>query len=237
MLTAIFYALIALFFGYLLYDAFGKPVGRTKPGPRRVRRFGGTNGPEAGGTEAKRQMAQGADQDTAPGGADQDDDPMLDEKCIAPGADRAQIEAGLFEIEQADDRFEIERFLTNAKRTLELMLTAFQARDREQLQLLLKSELYEAFDAAITDSEDRQDNAKLELVGLGDPRLLEAKMDDTMSVVVLTARLEQLIAKRDPDGGDVEGLGETVIETAEYTFVRDVNSDAPNWYLRSIEDV
>ena len=30
----IFYALIALFFGYLLYDAFGKPVGRTKPEPR-----------------------------------------------------------------------------------------------------------------------------------------------------------------------------------------------------------
>ena len=33
----IFYALIALFFGYLLFDAFGKPVGRSKPAPRQRR--------------------------------------------------------------------------------------------------------------------------------------------------------------------------------------------------------
>jgi len=62
-------------------------------------------------------------------------------------------------------------------------------------------------------------------------------MEDTTAVIALTTRLEQLIVKRDADGGDVEGLGETVIETAEYTFVRDMNSGAPNWYLRSIEDV
>ena len=228
MLTALFYALIALFFGYLLYDAFGKPVGRTKPEPRRTKE---TEESKLSGREAYEAQSM-ATNVVSP------DTPQLtlDEKLVMPGADRALIEAGLRDIEDADDRFELNRFLTNAKRTLELMLTAFQQRDREQLQLLLQTDLYDAFNDAITDAEERKDNAKLELVGLGEPRLVDAKMEDTLSVVVLTARLEQLISKRDPDGGDVEGLGETVIETAEYTFVRDVNSNAPNWYLRSIED-
>ena len=228
----IFYALIALFFGYLLYDAFGKPVGRTKPEPRQrseERRREDKPAPEV--DEPYEPYAYTGDAPESGEG-----DFSLDEKFVAPGADRALIEAGLQDIMDADDRFEFDRFLTSAKRTLELMLSAFQARDREQLQILLKEDLYEAFSAAITAAEDAEDNSRLELIGIGEPRLVDAKMEDTVSLVVLTTRLEQLIVKRDPDGADVEGLGETVVETAEYTFVRDVNSDAPNWFLQAIDE-
>ena len=228
----IFYALIALFFGYLLYDAFGKPVGRTKPEPRNRREGGREEAPEQIGDKAYEPYAY-----TGAPAAESDNQFKLDEKFVAPGADRALIEAGIRDIMDADDRFQFERFLTNSKRTLELMLTAFQGRDREQLQILLQTDLYDAFEQAITAAEEAEDNSRLELLGLGEPRLVDAKMEDTMSVVVLTTRLEQQIAKRDPGGADVEGLGETVIETAEYTFVRDVNSSAPNWFLRSIEEI
>lgn len=231
MLAILFYALIALFFGYLLFDAFGKPVGRTKPEPRKRREVEGREAPEEIEDQAYEPYAYTGTKPEA------ESDFTLDEKYVAPGADCALIEAGLRDIMDADDRFDFNRFLTNAKRTLELMLTAYQGRDREQLQLLLQSDLYEAFEQSINAAEEAEDNSRLDLVGIGEPRLVDAKMDDTTSVIALTTRLEQLIVKRDPDGGDVEGLGETVIETAEYTFVRDVNSSAPNWYLRSIEDV
>ena len=228
----IFYALIALFFGYLLFDAFGKPVGRSKPEPRQrrhdIERRTSSPGPDIRETHEpythSGKSAQG------------DDEFTLDEKFIAPGADRALIEAGLRDIYEADERFQFDRFLTNAKRTLELMLTSYQDHDRDQLKILLQTDLYEAFDRAITAAQSSGDNSRLDLIGIGEPRLVDAKVEDTMSVVTLTARLEQLVVKRDPDGADVEGLGETVIETAEYTFVRDVNSSAPNWFLRSIED-
>ena len=229
-LALLFYALIALFFGYLLFDAFGKPVGRTKPEPPKRRKVEGREAPETIEDQAYEPYAYTGAQ------PDAHSDFTLDEKYVAPGADRALIEAGLRDIMDADERFQFDRFLTNAKRTLELMLTAYQARDRAQLQLLLQADLYEAFEQSITAAEQAQDNSKLDLVGLGEPRLIDAKMDDTSSVIALTTRLEQLIVKRDPGGAGVEGLGETVIETAEYTFVRDVNSAAPNWYLRSIED-
>ncbi len=226
----IFYALIALFFGYLLFDAFGKPVGRTKPEPRKERRRS---------ADADRAQASGDgayEPYSYTGGGPVEADFQLDEKQVAPGADRALIEEGLQDIQDADARFELDRFIAGAKRTLELMLEAFQARDRDQLQILLKQDLYEAFDQALTAAEEAEDNTRLELISLGDPRLVDAKMEDTLAVVCLTTRLEQLVAKRDPNGGDVEGLGETVRETAEYTFVRDVNSETPNWYLRSIEE-
>ena len=229
----IFYALIALFFGYLLFDAFGKPVGRTKPDPRRSRRH---DGPPKGARHSDAEEDGAYEPYSYTGSAPDQGGIGLNENQVAPGADRGLIESGLQDIYDADERFDLDRFFAGSKRTLELMLEAFQARDREQLEVLLKPDLYEAFHKAITAAEEAEDNSKLELVSLGDPRLVEAKMEDTLAVVRLTTQLEQLVAKRDPDGGDVDGLGETVRETAEYTFVRDVNSTAPNWYLRSIEE-
>lgn len=229
----IFYALIALFFGYLLYDAFGKPVGRTKPAPRQKRRE-----PLSQDKDTQASAKETYEPYAYSGRAPETSEPdiALDEKLLAPGADRALIAAGLHAIGDADDRFELDRFIKGAKRTLELMLSAFQARDREQLRLLLQEDLYEAFDDAISSAEETGDNTRLELLALGEPRLLDAAMEDTQSVIKITARLEQLVAKRDREGADVDALGETVIETAAYTFVRDVNSDAPNWFLRSIDE-
>ncbi len=229
----IFYAMIALFFGYLLFDAFGKPVGRSKPSSQNSkRRVGSANR----GNNSKETVSSDYDTFDYASTSDLDQGFKLDDKLVAPGADRALIEAGLRDIMDADDGFQLDGFLVGAKRTLELMLEAYQARDREQLQILLKPDLYDAFNDATTAAEEADDNSKLELIGLGDPRLVDANMEDTTAVVVITTRLEQLVSKRDQDGGEVEGLGETVMETSEYTFVRDVNSNAPNWYLRSIEE-
>lgn len=227
-MTWLFFALIALFFGYLLFDAFGKPVGRTKPEPRQRREQGAGQGDKALDEPYEPYAYTGTQPDEAL--------ISLDEKQISPSADRALVNAGLNDIAEADERFEPQKFLKNATRTLELVLNAHQARDREQLQILLKDDLYAAFDAALTSAEEEGDNSRLELIGLGESRFADARMEGTLSVITLSARLEQLIAKRDPDGNDVEGLGETVIETNDYTFVRDVNDSKPNWYLRSIEE-
>ena len=233
----IFYALIALFFGYLLFDAFGKPVGRTKPEPRQEsnKSLSDANTQEAG-HPVKADQPYKPYAYTGQAATDKENGLVLDEKLVALDADRSLIEAGLRDVANADNSFDVDRFLTNAKRTLELMLTAFQNRDRDQLQVLLKDDLYAAFEAAISAAEDSGDNAKLDLISIGDPRFVDAKMENTVGIVVLLARLEQLISKIDPDGADVEGLGETVVETAKYTFVRDVNDSKPNWYLQSIED-
>ena len=232
MLAYIFYALIALFFGYLLFDAFGKPVGRTKPEPRQKRLESDSQSKDADPETALEDKAYEPYAYTS----EPKQRKALPEKYVAPGADRQAIEAGLAEIEDADPDFEIEAFIPRASRALEIVLSAYQDREREDLQNLLSSELYEAFDAAMGEAEASGDNSKLTLVALGDPRLVEAGMEDTLSVIKLSIRLEQLISQRDSDGADVEGLGESVIETSDYIFARDINSDRRTWQLRSIED-
>ena len=233
----IFYALIALFFGYLLFDAFGKPVGRTKPEPRQ-RREGSDE------TSARdKDQAAGTDAQDAPyepyaytGKNREQPARQLPEKFVAPGADMASIQDGLGEIEDADPDFNVEAFLPRASRALEIVLSAYQDRNREDLKGLLSDELYAAFDGAISAAEDSGDNSKLTLISLGDPRLVSAGMEDTNSVIKLSIRLEQLISQRDADAADVDGLGESVIETSDYTFIRDVNSHRRTWQLRAIEE-
>ena len=233
----LFFALIALFFGYLLFDAFGKPVGRTKPEPRKQRE---DKQREERDWESKDQETLRDDDTYEPyaytGQSQPKEKQEVPEKLIAPGANRDAIAEGLEDIGEADPDFDLQAFLPRASRALEIVLGAYQDREREDLQALLSPDLYEAFDEAITAAEESGDNSKLTLIAVGDPRVVSAEMDDTVSVIKLSIRLEQLIAQRDPEAGEVEGQGETVIETSDYTFARDVNSDRRTWQLRAIED-
>ena len=66
--------------------------------------------------------------------------------------------AGLDAIAAADPSFDVKHFIAGARAAYEMIVTAFAAGDRRQLRGLLSREVFDGFDAAITERERQQRN-------------------------------------------------------------------------------
>ncbi|MGA3307296.1 MAG: Tim44/TimA family putative adaptor protein, partial [Xanthobacteraceae bacterium] len=88
-------------------------------------------------------------------------------EAVSPPADRwkgvaesgSSIAAGLDAIAAADPSFDAKHFITGARTAYEMIVTAFAEGDRRQLRSLLSREVYDGFDAAISEREGRGETA------------------------------------------------------------------------------
>ena len=89
-------------------------------------------------------------------------------EATPPAADRwkdiaekgSSVAAGLDAIAAADSGFDAKHFITGARTAYEMIVTAFAEGDRRQLRSLLSREVYDGFDAAISERESRGETAE-----------------------------------------------------------------------------
>ena len=74
--------------------------------------------------------------------------------------------AGLDAIAAADPGFDAKHFITGARAAYEMIVTAFAEGDRRQLRSLLSREVYDGFDAAISEREGRGETAETRFVSI-----------------------------------------------------------------------
>src|SRR5271165_2953885 len=74
-------------------------------------------------------------------------------KDIVEPDSTAAVAAGLDAIAAADSGFDAKHFIAGARAAYEMIVTAFAAGDRRQLRNLLSREVFDGFDAAITERE------------------------------------------------------------------------------------
>jgi predicted lipid-binding transport protein (Tim44 family) len=139
-------------------------------------------------------------------------------------------------IAREDLTFDPKHFLTGARAAYEMIVSAYASGDRRQLRNLLNREVYDGFEAAIRDREQRGDTVETRFVSIEGADIVGAEMRG--KAVQLTVRFQsQLVSvTRDRTGAVIDGSPDKVTDVTDvWTFARDATSRDPNWKLVATE--
>jgi len=139
-------------------------------------------------------------------------------------------------ISTASGTFDPKEFIGGAKAAYEMIVVAFAEGDRKSLKQLLAPEVFEGFDAAITDRESRGETADTTFVGIDKAEFSDASLKNGHAQVTLRFQSQLISATRDGSGNVIDGDPIKVIDVTDvWTFARDINSRDPNWHLVATE--
>jgi predicted lipid-binding transport protein (Tim44 family) len=146
------------------------------------------------------------------------------------------VAAGLDEIAAADPSFDAKHFITGARTAYEMIVTAFAAGDRRQLRGLLSREVFDGFDAAITERERRSETAETRFVSIDASTITGAELRNRMTQLTVRFVSKLVSATRDRSGAVIDGNAEKLTDVTDvWTFARDVSSRDPNWKVVATE--
>ena len=130
--------------------------------------------------------------------------------------------AGLEAIASAEPDFDPEDFLRGARSAYEMVVNAFADGDRDALRTLVDDDVYEIYDAAITDRQ-ATGQEPLRLLRVKSARLAEASLGDDGYARVGVSFESEL-----SDGENLRKAKEI------WTFKRRTGVDDPNWLLDEV---
>jgi len=147
------------------------------------------------------------------------------------------VAAGLDAIAAADSNFDAKHFITGARTAYEMIVTAFAGGDRRQLRSLLSREVFDGFDAAITERERRSETVETRFVSIDASTITAAELRNRTTAQITLRFVSKLItATRDRSGTVIDGNAEKVTDVTDvWTFARDVSSRDPNWKVIATE--
>jgi predicted lipid-binding transport protein (Tim44 family) len=167
------------------------------------------------------------------------------EAAPAPAAERwkdiaesgSAVAAGLDAIVGADPDFDAKHFITGARTAYEMIVTAFAGGDRKQLRTLLSREVFDGFDAAITERERRSETVETRFVSIDASTITAAELRNRSTAQITVRFVSKLVsATRDRAGTVIDGNAEKVTDVTDvWTFARDIASRDPNWKVIATE--
>jgi predicted lipid-binding transport protein (Tim44 family) len=150
-----------------------------------------------------------------------------------PGSELAH---GFDAIASEDSAFDPKHFLAGAKGAYEMIVTAFAQGDRRTLKDLLSSEVFESFDGAIRDREQRGEKVERKFVGIDKAEIVGAEMRGRNANITVQFVSQMISVTRDKAGAVVDGNAEAITDVTDvWTFSRDMASRDPNWKLVGTE--
>jgi predicted lipid-binding transport protein (Tim44 family) len=161
-----------------------------------------------------------------------------------PAADRwkgiadtgSTVAVGLDAVAAAEPGFDGPHFITGARAAYEMIVTAFASGDRRQLRSLLSREVFDGFDAAITEREGRGETAETRFVSIDGSTITAAELRARTAQITVRFVSKLISATRDRNGAVIEGNAEKVTDVTDvWTFARDVSSRDPNWKVVATE--
>jgi predicted lipid-binding transport protein (Tim44 family) len=142
------------------------------------------------------------------------------------------LAAGLDAIATADPSFDAKHFITGARTAYEMVVTSFAKGDRRQLRSLLSREVYNRFDAAITEREGRGETAETRFVSIDGSTVTAAELRDRTAQITVRFVSKLFSATRDRSGTVIDGNVEKVTDNREaWTFARNIFSRDPKWKI------
>jgi predicted lipid-binding transport protein (Tim44 family) len=166
--------------------------------------------------------------------------PTRPAKASQPPGDRwkgiaesgSAVAAGLNAIATADPSFDAKHFITGARTAYEMIVTSFAEGGRRQLRSLLSREVYNRFDAAITEREGRGETAETRFVSIDGSTVTTAELRDRTAQITVRFVSKLFAATRDRSGTVIDGNVEKVTDNREaWTFARNISSRDPNWKI------
>ncbi len=146
------------------------------------------------------------------------------------------VAAGLDAIAAADSNFDAQHFITGARAAYEMIVTTFAEGDRRQLRNLLSREVFDGFDAAITERENRGETAETRFVSVDGSTITAAELRKGTAQITVRFVSKLVSSTRDRNGAVIDGNAEKVTDVTDvWTFARDVSSRDPNWKVVATE--
>jgi predicted lipid-binding transport protein (Tim44 family) len=146
------------------------------------------------------------------------------------------IANGLDQIVKVEPQFDAHEFLNGAKAAYEMIVTAFAEGHRSTLKDLLSPEVYEGFEAAITEREKRGESMESTFVSIDKTEIAGAEVRSDVAHVTLRFVSKLITVTRDAKGAIIDGSPDAVVDVTDmWTFARPLGSRDPNWYLVATE--
>jgi predicted lipid-binding transport protein (Tim44 family) len=144
--------------------------------------------------------------------------------------------AGLDAIVAADSTFDPKAFLTGARSAYEMIVTAYAEGDRRTLKNLLSRDVFEGFEAAISEREKRGETVENRFVSIDETIITGAELRGKTAQLSVKFQSKLVSATRDKNGNVVDGNADKVADVTDvWTFARDTSSSDPNWKLVATE--
>jgi predicted lipid-binding transport protein (Tim44 family) len=163
---------------------------------------------------------------------------------VEPAVDRwkgiaepgSALALGLDAIAREDKSFDAKHFLTGARSAYDMIVTAYAAGDRKQLKTLLGKEVYDGFENAIKEREQKGETVETHFVSIDGADLTAAEQRAKTAQVTVRFRSQLISVTRAKDGAVIDGNPDKVTDVTDvWTFARDVSSRDPNWKLVATE--
>ena len=138
---------------------------------------------------------------------------------------------GLARYQEIDPSFDEQRFLEGAQRAYEIILKAFAAGDKSQLEPLLTEDVYQGFASEIDARAARQETLQTEITRMSKPVIDEVICDKGIARITLRfiAHIKTSV------GGEDDAMPERTEDL--WTFERPVADENPNWRLAATQTV
>ena len=225
--TIIFLAL-AVFIFLRLRSVLGQRTGRERPPYDPYSRDAARPAPEKVITlpnRAPEAAAKPAEPAAAPG-----------ERWKGVAESGSPVASGLDAIAGADPEFDGKHFVTGSRAAYEMIVTAFAEGDRRTLKNLLSRDVYDGFEAAITEREKAGYKAETRFVSIDSADITHAELKNRSAQVTVKFVSQLVSVTRDKSGNVVEGNADRVTDVTDvWTFARDISSRDPNWKLVATE--
>lgn len=149
------------------------------------------------------------------------------------GIETDDAKEGLVNILEADKNFDLKFFFTAAQDVFVIVAEAFADGDRETLENMLKTPVYNAFEQAITDREAREEIAQTEIHSIAQAQIIEAHIDNKDAYITLRFVADQTSLTKDKDDKVIEGHAERTSRMTDiWTFTRNTKSRDPRWMVQ-----
>ncbi len=221
----LFFLVAAVLIFFQLRSVLGRRTGNEKPpfdpySPRDV-----AKGPVADDNKVV----------TLPKRSEAEDEKRFAEADALAPAD-TPLNASLRDVMTKDPSFRPKEFLNGARMAYEMIVMGFADGDRKTLKNLLSKEVFDGFEAAISERESRGEVVKSTFVGIEKADITQAGVRDSEVQVTLRIVSQLISATYDKDGKLVDGDPDAVAEVDDiWTFSRDIRSRDPNWKLIATE--
>ena len=146
------------------------------------------------------------------------------------------IASGLDAVVREDKAFDVKHFVAGARAAYEMIVLAYAEGDRRTLKNLLAREVYEGFEAAIRERENKDETVETRFVAIDKSDITGAELRGRTAQVTVRFVSQLISVTRDSSGNVIEGNAERVTDVTDvWTFARDLSSRDPNWKLVATE--
>ena len=146
------------------------------------------------------------------------------------------LAAGLDSIAREDKTFDAKHFIAGARAAYEMIVLAYAEGDRRSLKNLLAREVYDGFEGAIRERENKDDTVETRFVAIDKSDISGVELRGRTAQITVRFVSQLISVTRDKSGNVIEGNPDKVTDVTDvWTFARDLSSRDPNWKLVATE--